>query len=193
MKRAFDILLVVLSMPLWIPLVAFVALAVRIADGKPVLFRQERAGRHGRPFMMAKFRTMRNGDGDDETRLTRLGRFLRASSLDELPELFHVLSGTMSLVGPRPLPTRYLPRYSPEQARRHDVLPGLTGWAQVHGRNLVSWPDKFRYDVWYVDHRSLMLDLKIIFMTFATVLSAHGISSGDAATVAEFTGGGDGT
>ena len=189
MKRLFDILLVLLALPLWLPLLGIVALVVLAVEGRPVFFRQERAGMGGRPFRMLKLRTMRTGEGTDEERLTRLGRFLRASSLDELPELLHVLAGTMSLVGPRPLPTRYLPRYSPEQARRHDVRPGITGWAQVHGRNLLSWEDKFAYDVWYVDHRSLLLDVKILFLTVATVLGARGIASEQSATMTEFTGG----
>ena len=189
MKRLFDILFVLLALPLWLPLLGIVALTVLFVEGRPVFFRQARAGKGGRPFRMLKFRTMRDGEGTDEERLTRLGRFLRASSLDELPELLHVLAGTMSLVGPRPLPTRYLPRYSPEQARRHDVRPGITGWAQVHGRNLLSWEDKFAYDVWYVDHRSLFLDVKILFLTVATVLGARGIASEKSATMEEFTGG----
>ena len=189
MKRLFDILLVLIAMPFWLPVLGIVALTVLCVEGRPVFFRQERAGKGGRPFRMLKLRTMRGGDGTDEERLTRLGRFLRASSLDELPELLHVLAGTMSLVGPRPLPTRYLPRYSPEQARRHEVRPGITGWAQVHGRNLLSWEDKFAYDVWYVDHRSLLLDVKILFLTVATVLGARGIASEQSATMTEFTGG----
>ena len=190
MKRLFDILLVVVALPLWLPLFGIVALVVLVVEGRPVFFRQERAGKGGKPFRILKIRTMRNGEGTDEERLTRLGRFLRASSLDELPELLHVLAGTMSLVGPRPLPTRYLPRYSPEQARRHEVRPGITGWAQVHGRNQVSWEDKFAYDVWYVDHRSLLLDVKILFMTVLPVLFARGIASSETVTMTEFTGGG---
>ena len=190
MKRLFDILLVVVALPLWLPLLGIVALVVLVVEGRPVFFRQERAGKGGRSFRMLKLRTMRAGDGTDEERLTRLGRFLRASSLDELPELLHVLAGTMSLVGPRPLPTRYLPRYSPEQARRHEVRPGITGWAQVHGRNQVSWEDKFAYDVWYVDHRSLLLDIKILFMTVLPVLFACGIAQSETVTMTEFTGSG---
>ena len=189
MKRLFDILLVLLALPLWLPLLGIVALVVLAVEGRPVFFRQERAGKGGRPFRMLKLRTMRTGEGTDEERLTRLGRFLRASSLDELPELLHVLAGTMSLVGPRPLPTRYLPRYSPEQARRHEVRPGITGWAQVHGRNLLAWEDKFAYDVWYVDHQSFLLDIKILFLTVAAVLGARGIASEQSATMTEFTGG----
>ena len=188
MKRLFDILLVVVALPLWLPILGIVALVVLLVEGRPVFFRQERAGKGGKPFMMLKIRTMCNGEGTDEERLTRLGRFLRASSLDELPELLHVLAGTMSLVGPRPLPTRYLPRYSPEQARRHEVRPGITGWAQVHGRNQVSWEDKFAYDVWYVDHRSLLLDIKILFMTVLPVLFARGIAQSETVTMTEFMG-----
>jgi lipopolysaccharide/colanic/teichoic acid biosynthesis glycosyltransferase len=188
MKRLFDILLVVVALPFWLPLLGIVAFVVLVVEGRPVFFRQERAGKGGKPFMMLKIRTMRNGEGTDEERLTRLGRFLRASSLDELPELLHVLAGAMSLVGPRPLPTRYLPRYSPEQARRHEVRPGITGWAQVHGRNQVSWEDKFTYDVWYVDHRSLLLDIKILFMTVLPVLFARGIAQSETVTMTEFMG-----
>ena len=129
---------------------------------------------------------MLEGDGPDETRLTRFGRFLRASSLDELPELWNVLKGEMSLVGPRPLPVRYLDRYTHDQNRRHEVLPGITGWAQVNGRNLLSWEDKFRHDVWYVDHRSLLLDLKILFLTVSTVFRHTGISAANEATMSEF-------
>ena len=189
MKRLMDILLVLLAMPFWLPLTALVALAVLAAEGRPMFFRQRRAGLGGRPFDMLKFRTMRAGEGTDEARLTRFGRFLRASSLDELPELLHVLAGTMSLVGPRPLPVEYLPRYSPEQARRHEVRPGITGWAQVHGRNLVSWEEKFALDVWYVDHRSIMLDARILFMTVWAVVAARGIAAEGTATMSEFTGG----
>lgn len=175
-------------MPLWAPLALMVAGVILCVEGRPVLFFQERAGRNGRPFKMFKFRTMKTGEGDDAARLTRLGRFLRASSLDELPELVHVLTGTMSLVGPRPLPTRYLPRYSVEQARRHEVRPGITGWAQVHGRNALSWEDKFAYDVWYVDHHSLALDFKILVLTVTTVFASSGIAHEGSATMEEFRG-----
>ena len=188
MKRVCDILLVLLAAPLWLPLFALTALAVLLVEGRPVFFAQTRAGLHGRPFRIVKFRSMRTGAGTDAERLGRFGRFLRASSLDELPELLHVLAGTMSLVGPRPLPTRYLPRYSPEQARRHEVRPGITGWAQVNGRNALSWEEKFRLDVWYVDHRSLWLDAKILFLTVATVFSARGISEEGEATMSTFSG-----
>ena len=186
MKRLLDLLLVLLAAPVWVPLLLLVALAVLCALGRPVFFSQERAGLGGRPFRIVKFRSMRNGPGTDAERLTRFGRFLRASSLDEIPELLLVLSGRMSLVGPRPLPTAYLPRYSPEQARRHEVPPGITGWAQVNGRNLLSWEDKFRHDVWYVDHRSILLDLKILFLTVATVFRHTGISAANEATMSEF-------
>lgn len=167
---------------------ALVACAVRVALGSPVFFEQERAGRGGRPFRLFKFRSMRTGPGTDAERLTPFGRFLRASSLDELPELLLVLRGTLSLVGPRPLPTAYLPRYSPEQARRHEVRPGITGWAQVNGRNRLSWDEKFRLDVWYVDHRSLALDLRILVLTLAAVFRRSGISAAGEATMGEFNG-----
>lgn len=186
MKRLLDLALTLLAAPLWLPLLLAVAAAVRIALGRPVLFSQERAGRGGRPFRLVKFRTMRDGPGTDAERLTRFGRLLRVTSLDELPELFLVLRGTLSLVGPRPLPVRYLPRYSAEQARRHDAPPGITGWAQVHGRNLLDWDEKFRLDVWYVDHRSLLLDLKILLLTFAAVFRRTGISAAGEATAPEF-------
>lgn len=181
-------ILVLATAPLWLAAALAVALAVRIGMGAPVLFRQERAGLGGRPFRLAKFRTMRGGPGSDAERTTRLGAFLRRTSLDELPQLFHVLSGRMSLVGPRPLPTAYLPRYSPEQARRHEVRPGITGWAQVNGRNAISWDEKFRLDVWYVDHRSLALDAKILFMTAFGVFRQSGINSSAEETMPEFTG-----
>ena len=188
MKRLLETILVLVTAPLWLPLLAVVAAAVRIAEGAPVMFRQERAGLGGRPFVMMKFRTMRAGDGSDAERMTRFGRFLRSTSLDELPQLLHVLSGKMSLVGPRPLPTAYLPRYSPEQARRHEVRPGITGWAQVNGRNALSWDEKFRLDVWYVDHRSLLLDAKILLMTVFRTASRDGINHSGSETMEEFTG-----
>lgn len=188
MKRAFDIILVLLAAPLWLPVLALTALAVLLVEGRPVFFVQTRAGLHGRPFRIVKFRTMRTGAGTDAERLGRFGRFLRASSLDELPELFLVLAGKMSLVGPRPLPTRYLPRYTPEQMRRHEVRPGITGWAQVHGRNALEWEARFAHDVWYVDHRSLWLDTKILFRTIGAVFAARGISEKGEATMSTFTG-----
>ena len=194
-----DILLVLLALPLWLPMTLIVALVVFLCLGRPLFFRQERAGRGGRPFRILKFRTMtlaRDAAGKllpDEQRLTRCGSRLRSLSLDELPELFHVLSGRMSLVGPRPLPVRYVVRYSPFQARRLEALPGITGWAQVNGRNQQTWDERFAHDVWYVDHRSLMLDLKILLMTIGTVFRREGISAENAATMLEFTGpGGEG-
>lgn len=180
--------LVLLAAPLWVPLAVIIAVAVAASSGRPVFFTQERAGRNGRVFRFLKFRTMRDGDAPDAERLTRIGRMLRAASLDELPQLIHVLSGKMSLVGPRPLPARYLPRYSPAQARRHEVRPGMTGWAQVNGRNLLSWDEKFRHDVWYVDHRSFTLDLKILFLTALKVVRRDGIDASAAETMSEFTG-----
>ena len=151
MKRVLDLAIIILLAPIWLPVAAIVALLVWMRLGRPVLFAQDRAGLNGRPFTLYKFRTMREGDGPDAERLTGLGKFLRAASLDELPELWNVLKGEMSLVGPRPLPVRYLPRYTPEQNRRHEVKPGITGWAQVNGRNALDWETKFRYDVDYVD------------------------------------------
>lgn len=188
MKRAIDFLIAAIFLPLWIVLLAIVAAAVLLIEGRPVLFRQLRAGRGGRAFMMYKFRTMREGEGSDAERMTRLGALLRRTSLDELPQLWNVLKGDMSFVGPRPLPVRYLPRYSPVQARRHDVRPGITGWAQVNGRNTLSWEEKFRYDVEYVDSRSLAMDAKIIALTFAHVLFPSGISHEGEATMSEFMG-----
>ena len=188
MKRAFDIVLVVLAMPLWLPILALTALVVLLVEGRPVFFAQTRAGLHGHPFRIVKFRSMRTGPGTDAERLGRFGRFLRATSLDEVPELLLVLTGKMSLVGPRPLPTRYLPRYTPEQMRRHEVRPGITGWAQVHGRNALEWEARFAHDVWYVDHRSLWLDIKILFLTIGAVFAALGISEKGEATMSTFTG-----
>ena len=188
MKRALDVTLTLCAAPVALVLAAAVALAVRLALGKPVLFRQERAGLGGKPFRIVKFRTMRDGEGSDAERLGRFGRFLRATSLDELPELWNVLRGEMSLVGPRPLPTRYLPRYTTEQRRRHEVRPGITGWAQVHGRNALGWEEKFRYDVEYVDRRSLLLDLWILALTAFQVVFPRHISHSGEATMGEFTG-----
>ena len=188
MKRLLDTIFVLVCAPLWLPILGLAALAVLCIDGRPVFFRHARAGKGGVHFQLLKLRTMRPGDEPDAERLTRLGRFLRASSLDELPELFHVLSGKMSLVGPRPLPVRYLPRYSPEQARRHEVRPGITGWAQIHGRNLLDWDSKFAHDVWYVDHRSLALDALILFRTFAQLIAPRGIHADGEATMSEFKG-----
>ena len=188
MKRTFDIAVVLLTAALWGPLLLVIAWGVAAKMGRPVFFRQERSGTNGAPFTLIKFRTMREGDGPDAERLTGFGRFLRASSLDELPELLNVLRGEMSLVGPRPLLPRYLPRYSKTQARRHDVRPGLTGWAQVNGRNALSWADRFALDVWYVEHQSLLLDVKILWLTVWQVLRRTGISAEGHATMPEFMG-----
>ncbi len=187
-KRLFDLLVSALGLILLSPLLLILALLVRVNLGAPVLFRQPRPGYKGKIFNLYKFRSMKDGAGSDEERLSKFGRLLRASSLDELPELFNVLKGEMSLVGPRPLLVQYLDRYTPEQARRHDVLPGITGWAQVHGRNAISWEEKFRLDVWYVDNWSLGLDLKILFMTVKKVFVHEGITAEGSATTGEFMG-----
>ncbi|KRI01749.1 sugar transferase [Curvibacter sp. PAE-UM] len=194
MKRLFDLVVAIAALAvLALPLLVLYAM-VRRKLGSPALFRQVRPGLHGQPFMMVKFRTMtdeRGPDGEllpDAQRLTAFGRFLRASSLDELPELWNVLRGEMSLVGPRPLLMEYLPLYSAEQARRHELRPGITGWAQVNGRNAVSWEERFRLDVWYVDHRSLWLDLRILWLTVRKVLVREGISAQGEATMPRFTG-----
>lgn len=194
MKRLFDIMLSALGMlSLTIPLLVL-TWQIRRKLGTPVFFRQVRPGLHGQPFEMVKFRTMtdeRGPDGEllpDAQRLTPFGRWLRATSLDELPELWNVLRGDMSLVGPRPLLMEYLPLYTPEQARRHEVRPGITGWAQVNGRNAISWADKFELDVWYVEHRSLWLDIKILCLTVKKVLVRDGISAQGEATMPKFTG-----
>ena len=194
MKRLFDIVvsacaLLVLALPLWV-----LMWQVRRKLGSPVFFTQVRPGMHGKPFKMVKFRSMtseRGADGEllpDAVRLTPFGRFLRSTSLDELPELWNVLKGDMSLVGPRPLLVEYLPLYSTEQARRHEVRPGITGWAQVNGRNAIAWEDKFKLDVWYVDHCSLWLDIKILWLTVKKVLVREGISAAGEATMGKFTG-----
>ena len=189
-----DILVAIVALMLLAPPLLLLSVLVRIRFGSPVLFRQVRPGLHGRPFMMVKFRTMtdvRGADGEllpDDKRLTPFGRFLRASSLDELPELWNVLRGEMSLVGPRPLLMDYLPLYTHEQARRHEVRPGITGWAQVNGRNAVSWDERFKLDVWYVDHRSLCLDLRILWLTVRKVIVREGISAQGEATMPRFTG-----
>ena len=181
------------------PLLAGAAVAVRATMGSPVLFRQKRPGRGGRVFEIVKFRTMREAADacgnplSDAERLTPVGRWLRATSVDELPQLWNVLRGDLSLVGPRPLLVRYLPRYSPEQRRRHDVMPGITGWAQIHGRNAISWEEKFALDVWYVDHWSLALDARILWETVGRVLKRDGVSSDGHATMPEFEGSPAGT
>ncbi len=194
MKRLLDVVGALVGLALFSPLLVIVAFWVRRDLGTPVLFRQTRPGLHGRPFQMLKFRSMRDSLGHDgrllpdEQRLTRFGRWLRASSLDELPELWNVLRGDMSLVGPRPLLTEYLELYTPEQARRHEVRPGVTGWAQVNGRNAITWNEKFALDVWYVDHRSLMLDMRILWLTVKRVFKRDGISAPGEATMTKFTG-----
>jgi len=187
-KRLLDLALVLPGLALAAPLMLLLAFSVRLALGPGVLFRQQRPGLRGAPFFILKFRTMRDGPGTDAERLTPFGRFLRSTSLDELPELLNVLKGDMSLVGPRPLLMQYLPRYTPRQARRHEVLPGLTGWAQVHGRNALTWEKRFELDVWYVDHRSLALDLRILARTIALVLRRQGINAQGQATMSEFLG-----
>lgn len=194
MKRGIDIVASLLLLVVLLPLLLLISLMIRLTMGSPVLFRQKRPGLRGRPFVMFKFRTMTNArdrQGNllpDEKRLTRLGRFLRSTSLDELPELFNVLRGDMSLVGPRPLLMEYLERYTPEQARRHEVKPGITGWAQVNGRNALTWEEKFKLDVWYVDNWSLLLDLKILWLTLIKVITREGISAEGHATMPEFRG-----
>lgn len=193
-KRLFDVLVSLSLLLLLAPVLLVTALLVRRWLGAPVLFTQIRPGLYGQPFKMVKFRTMtdaRDLAGNllpDAERLTRFGRFLRSTSLDELPELFNVLKGDMSLVGPRPLLMEYLPLYSDTQRRRHEVRPGITGWAQINGRNAVGWDERFRLDVWYVDHRSLWLDLRILWMTVKKVLVREGISAQGEATMAKFTG-----
>ena len=193
-KRIFDVLFSGIGLVFLSPLLAMVALLIPISLGWPILFRQIRPGVGGRPFEILKFRTMRDAadaEGEplpDSDRLTRVGRFLRSTSLDELPELWNVLKGDMSLVGPRPLLMGYLPLYSPRQARRHEVRPGITGWAQVNGRNAASWEEKFEMDVWYVDHQSLWLDLRILGRTVVQVLRREGINQPGKATAEPFQG-----
>jgi sugar transferase EpsL len=193
-KRLLDLGLTIPGFIVLSPLLGALALLVRLRLGAPVLFRQDRPGMRGEPFTLYKFRTMieaRDREGrllPDETRLTGLGRLLRSFSLDELPELVNILRGEMSLVGPRPLLMAYLERYTPQQARRHEVLPGLTGWAQINGRNAITWEQKFNLDVWYVDHWTLALDLKILAVSVLKTLSREGISQEGQATAEEFTG-----
>lgn len=194
LKRLFDFAAAFLGLFVLSPVILIVAWQVRRKLGSPVFFRQTRPGLNGKPFEMVKFRTMKDAldaDGDplpDSERLTAFGQFLRSSSLDELPELWNVLKGDMSLVGPRPLLMEYLPLYSPEQYRRHEVRPGVTGWAQINGRNALSWEDKFALDVWYVDNRSLWLDIKILFLTVKKVVVRDGINADGEATMPKFTG-----
>tara|TARA_B100001013_G_scaffold306526_1_gene209706 strand:- start:109 stop:702 length:594 start_codon:yes stop_codon:yes gene_type:complete len=192
MKRIFDIVLVLFSIPILIPIYILVALMVRFKFGSPVLFKQPRPGLNEKVFNMIKFRsmTMENDTSgillSDSNRLTRFGEFLRSTSLDELPSLWAVLKGEMSLVGPRPLLVEYLPLYSKKQSRRHEVKPGITGWAQVNGRNAISWDEKFDLDVWYVDNQSVWLDIKILFLTIKKVIMRDGISAKDDATMPPF-------
>lgn len=194
MKRIIDVFCAACGLAILSPVLVVISLAVRLNMGSPVLFRQMRPGLHGKPFVMFKFRTMRDGVDargnlqPDRERLTSLGRFLRHTSLDELPELWNVLVGDMALVGPRPLLMEYLPLYSAEQVRRHGVRPGITGWAQVNGRNAISWEQKFAYDVWYVDHYSLLLDLRILWLTITKIFRAEGISQHGHVTMEKFRG-----
>ena len=196
-KRLLDIIIAAAALVLLSPVLLLLAWQIRRKLGTPVLFRQVRPGRGGIPFVMYKFRTMRDAADEngrplpDAERLTPFGRKLRAASLDELPELWNVLKGDMSLVGPRPLLMEYLPLYNAEQRRRHLVRPGITGWAQVNGRNAIPWPEKFCLDVWYVENRSLLLDIKILFLTVKKVLDRSGINSEGEATVTKFTGNDD--
>ncbi|EGQ8249106.1 sugar transferase [Vibrio parahaemolyticus] len=194
MKRLFDFCASLFGLVLLSPIIALVAWKIRKNLGSPVLFRQTRPGLHGKPFEMVKFRTMKDAvdaQGNplpDSERMTPFGDKLRNSSLDELPELWNVLKGEMSLVGPRPLLMQYLPLYSKEQARRHEVRPGVTGWAQINGRNAISWEDKFKLDVWYVDNHNLLLDIKILFLTVKKVFVKEGISADGHVTIEPFTG-----
>jgi len=195
-KRLFDIIIASLVLIIALPLICVIAILSFLLLGRPIFFRQQRPGIYGEAFLMVKLRTMRD-DKDasgnllpDEQRLTRYGRFLRSSSLDELPELWNVLKGDMSLVGPRPLLMHYLPLYDDEQMRRHNVRPGVTGWAQVKGRNALSWEEKFKLDIWYVEHQSFWLDIKILFMTLWTIMNRKGISAEGSSTMPVFEGSG---
>ena len=194
MKRIFDITLLLLSLPLLLSLYLLVAWLVRSKLGSPILFKQVRPGKDANPFEMIKFRSMtddRNYDGEllpDSARLNKFGQFLRSSSLDELPELWNVFKGEMSLVGPRPLLMEYVPLYSPEQARRHELRPGITGWAQVNGRNAISWEDKFKLDVWYVNNQSISLDFKILFLTIFKIFKKENIEHSIPEELARFKG-----
>ncbi len=187
-KRALDVVVSATALAVMAVPMIVIAVAIRITMGRPVLFRQERPGLHGEVFVLHKFRSMRDGPGPDAERVTALGRFLRRTSVDELPELFAVLRGDMSLVGPRPLLVSYLDRYDQRQARRHEVRPGITGWVAVNGRNRLTWADKLELDVWYVEHQSLWLDVKILARTVVAVLRREGIGHDDDGTVPEFLG-----
>ena len=194
MKRAMDIIGSLIGLVLLAPVIAILCVMIRRRLGAPVLFRPTRPGKHGKPFQMIKFRSMKDANGPDGTplpddqRMTPFGAKLRSTSLDELPELWNVLKGDMSLVGPRPLLMEYLPLYSPRQARRHEVRPGVTGWAQINGRNAINWPEKLELDVWYVENRSLWLDIKIIALTIKKVIKRDGISAAGETTMPKFTG-----
>ena len=194
-KKIYDLIISSIMLVGLLPLFAVIGLQIRWKLGSPVFFRQTRPGLHGQPFIMIKFRTMRDAVDEqgnslpDSERMTSFGKFLRSTSLDELPELWNVLNGEMSLVGPRPLLMEYLPLYSSEQARRHEVRPGITGWAQVNGRNALSWEEKFRLDVWYVDNQSFLLDLKILYLTAKRVLCRDGITAAGEVTMPKFIGG----
>jgi lipopolysaccharide/colanic/teichoic acid biosynthesis glycosyltransferase len=194
MKRAVDLALVLVTAPIWLPVLAVLAILVRMRLGRPVLFRQTRPGLHGHPFTLVKLRTMTHARDDrgtllpDADRLPQFGRWLRATSLDELPELWNVLRGEMSLVGPRPLLMEYLPLYTPDESRRHEARPGITGWAQVNGRNAISWEDKFKLDLWYVDNQTPWLDLKILWKTLVQIARRDGITAHGEATMPRFIG-----
>lgn len=194
-KRLIDFLIALVALVCLSPLLLIVTLWLHFANkGAGAFFFQERPGKNGKIFKVVKYKTMtdeRDAQGEllpDEQRLTKVGRFVRSTSIDELPQLYNVLKGDMALIGPRPLLVKYLPLYSPEQARRHEVRPGISGWAQCHGRNAISWEEKFQYDVWYVDHVSLLTDLKVIYLTLRTVLKREGISHEGAATMEAFNG-----
>lgn len=193
-KRLFDIIIALIALATFLPVILIVTLMIQLKLGSPIFFQQLRPGKGGKPFELIKFRTMLNvsdSSGDlvaDSARLTKFGSFLRSTSLDELPGLWNVLRGDMSLVGPRPLLVEYLDYYTPEQARRHEMRPGITGWAQVNGRNALSWEEKFKLDVWYVDNQSFWLDIKILFLTVLKVLKREGISAAGEATMSKFKG-----
>jgi lipopolysaccharide/colanic/teichoic acid biosynthesis glycosyltransferase len=194
LKRIIDIIGALVGLIVSSPIMLIVSLIIYLTMGRPVFFKQLRPGLNGKPFVIYKFRTMldlKDKDGNllpDEKRITAIGKFLRSTTLDELPEFWNVLKGDMSLVGPRPLLVEYLPRYTPEQARRHNVKPGMTGWAQVNGRNAITWEEKFKLDVWYVDNWNIPLDLKIIFLTILKVFKREGVSAEGYATMPEFVG-----
>ncbi|QOR61802.1 sugar transferase [Sulfurovum indicum] len=194
LKRMFDVVLVLILIVFLLPVYMIVSLLIVITMGSPILFKQKRPGKDGKIFEIYKFRTMtdetdeKGGLLSDEKRLTKMGKFIRSTSLDELPQLFNVLKGDMSFVGPRPLLVEYLPLYNEKQKKRHNVKPGITGWAQVNGRNSISWEEKFDYDVWYVEHQSFLLDMKILWMTFLKVFDRSGISSDTSVTIEKFKG-----